>query len=292
MAGTIAMRLRPISFAMLCLWLLAADASVANGGLVYRVWRDGGPASYLIGTMHSEDPRVIALLDDHEPLIEQADIVAIELLPDAVTMLAVGAATLLPLDQSLSAVIGPERFDALVGAADSLGLPVAIFERLKPWAAAVTLGMPAAKTGRFLDMEIYLHALTRQRRTVGLETAAEQLAVFDGMSPEIQLALLDAMIKDAPELPKQQETLTGAYLAGDLQRLDEIARRQYADMPPAVVQWFDEVMLRQRNVRMLSRLSRLLDEGRVVAAVGALHLSGEEGLVAGLRRLGYRVEPH
>jgi len=34
----------------------------------------------------------------------------------------------------------------------------------------------------------------------------------------------------------------------------------------------------------------LLDNAPVLAAVGAMHLGGEEGLVAGLRRLGYRVE--
>lgn len=291
MAGTIAMHLlRRISPALLALSLIAARESFADEGLVYLVARDAAPPSYLIGTMHSEDPRVTGLLVDYAPLIEQVDIVAIEILPDAVTLLAVSAATLLPLDQRLSDLIGRERFAALVSAAERLGLPVAVFDRLKPWAAAVTLGMPAAETGRFLDMEIYLHALKHKRRTVALETAAEQLAVLDGMAPDVQLALLDAMIKDAPDLPKQLETLTDAYLDGDLKRLDEVARRQYADMPPAVVHWFDEMMLERRNARMLSRLSSLLDQGSVVAAVGALHLTGENGLIAGLRRQGYRVE--
>ena len=113
-------------------------------------------------------------------------------------------------------------------------------------------------------------------RAVGLETAAEQLAAFDGMSPEVQLALLDAMIKDAPGMPKQLEALTTAYLAGDLERLETVARGQYADMPPAVREWFDRVLLAARNERMLARLAALIDEGPVFAAVGALHLGGED----------------
>ena len=275
---------------VLLLALCAAGLGQAGQGLVYRVDRDGGPPSYLLGTMHSEDPRVTGLVDEVAPLIGEVETVAIEMLPDAVTMLAVGAATLLPLDQSLREVIGARRFAALAAAAAELAMPLEMLNRLKPWAAAVILGMPAADTGRFLDMEIYLQALQQRRRAVGLETAAEQLAAFDGMSPEVQLALLDAMIKDAPGMPKQLEALTTAYLAGDLERLETVARGQYADMPPAVREWFDRVLLAARNERMLARLAALIDEGPVFAAVGALHLGGEDGLLAGLRRLGYRVE--
>lgn len=291
MARTIAMHLLPrLLFAVLLSSLLAAAQGLAGEALVYQVSRDGHSPSYLVGTMHSEDPRVTGLLSEFAPLIERADIVALEMLPDAVTMLVVGAATLLPGDQSLRRLIGDERFVALSAAATRLGLPVEVMDRLKPWAAAVMLGMPAAETGRFLDMEIYLQALARQQRTVGLETAAEQLAVFDGMSHEVQLVLLDEMVKNATDMPRQMEGLTAAYLSGDLDRLDRLAREQYGDMPPAVRQWFDEVLLDRRNARMLERLSPVLDEGTVFVAVGALHLGGESGLIAGLRRLGYRVE--
>jgi len=291
MARTIAMHLLPRLFFAVLLWsLLGAAQGLAGQALVYQVSRDGSPPSYLAGTMHSEDPRVTGLLSEFAPLIERADIVALEIVPDGVTMLAVGAATLLPRDQSLRRLIGKERFDALLAAATGLGLPVEVMDRLKPWAAAVMLGMPAAETGRFLDMEIYLQALAGRQQTVGLETAAEQLAVFDGMTQEVQLVLLDEMVKNAPDMPRQMEELTAAYLSGDLGQLDGVARQQYGDMQPAVRRWFDEALLAQRNARMLARLSAILDEGSVFVAVGALHLGGESGLIAGLRRLGYRVE--
>jgi len=291
MGRTIAMHLSPRRLsAVLLSSLLMAAQGLAGQALVYQVSRDGALPSYLAGTMHSEDPRVTGLLGELAPLVEQADIVALEMVPDAVTMLAVGAATLLPRDQSLRRLIGDDRFDALMAAATQRGLPLEVVDRLKPWAAAVMLGMPAAETGRFLDMEIYLKALAGQQRTVGLETAAEQLAVFDAMTPAVQLVLLDEMVKNVRELPRQMEGLTAAYLSGDLDRIDGVAREQYGDMPPAVRRWFDEYLLDRRNARMLTRLSALLGEGTVFVAVGALHLGGESGLIAGLRRLGYRVE--
>ncbi len=270
---------------------LGLPSPAAADVLVYRISRaDLSAPSYLIGTMHSEDPRVTELLPQFVPLIEEVDVVAVELLPDAVTMLAVGAATLLPQDQSLRGLIGPEQFGALVDAASALGLDSEVLNRLKPWAAAAVMGMPAAETGRFLDMEIYLAALERHRRVVGLESAAEQLAVFEGMPTGLQLILLGEMIKNAEQLPGLLEDLTSAYLRGDLAVIDEVARAQYAEMPPAVIRWFDKALIDERNVRMLARTSELLQANAVLIAVGAMHLGGESGLVEGLRGQGFRVE--
>jgi uncharacterized protein YbaP (TraB family) len=270
--------------------LVLSFPAIAGQGLIFSVQRDGGPRSYLVGTMHSEDERVTGLIRYFTPLIEEVEVLAIEMVPDAVTLLAVGAATLLPPDQSLRVLVGDDQFRALSEAASDRGLSPDVLNRLKPWAAAVTLGMPASRTGRFLDMEIYLQALQLQRRIVGLETAAEQLAVFDGMAPEVQLILLAEMIKNAPQMPKQLEELTAVYLEGDLELIDRFARAQYAGMPDSIMRWFDDRLLAQRNERMLNRLPQLLDGASVLVAVGAMHLAGDTGLVAGLRRLGYQVE--
>ena len=277
-------------FAPMLAALVLSFPAIAGQGLIFSVQRDGGLRSYLVGTMHSEDERVTGLIRYFTPLIEEVEVLAIEMVPDAVTLLAVGAATLLPPDQSLRGLVGDDQFRALSEAASDRGLSPDVLNRLKPWAAAVTLGMPASRTGRFLDMEIYLQALQLQRRIVGLETAAEQLAVFDGMAPEVQLILLAEMIKNAPQMPKQLEELTAVYLEGDLELIDRFARAQYAGMPDSIMRWFDDRLLDQRNERMLNRLPQLLDGASVLVAVGAMHLAGDTGLVAGLRRLGYQVE--
>ena len=262
---------------------------VAGQGLVFRIEYDGLPDSFLVGTMHSEDPRVTGLIEQFAPLIDQVDTVALELLPDAVTMLAVGAASLLPGDRRLRTIIGAERFAALETAAARLDIPVEVLDRLQPWAAALAIGMPASDTGRVLDAEIYLHALDRKRRTLGLESAAEQLAVFQGMSAQLQIDLLDEMIKNAERLPTQLEDLTHAFLSGDLGLLDRVAHEQYADVPTGMRYWFDDVLLERRNRRMLERLEPLLRHSSVLVAVGALHLGGANGLIQGLRQRGFTL---
>lgn len=273
--------------------LLLSLLSTAGAGQlpVYRVMSEGRAPSYLVGTMHSEDPRVLARLVHLTPLIDKVDAVVIEMVPDAVALLAVAAATLLPVDQSLRGVVGDAGYPALRDAAEQRGIPEAVLDRLKPWAAAVTLGMPPAKTGRFLDLEIYLAAQQRGRRVVGLETPAEQLALFDDMPPALALALLDDTVKNAAEQPKQLEELTEAYLLGDPDLLYRTAQAQYAKMPPALVRWYSGQVIEQRNARMLDRLAPLLATETVLVAVGAMHLGGDTGLVAGLEQLGYRLEP-
>jgi len=290
MRGTIAKPFGVVrgSVLVLLLSLLLAPAATARG-MVFEVSRGGLAPSYLVGTMHSEDPRVMGLMSEFGPLIGQVDTVVVELVPDAVTMLAVGAAMLLPAEQSLRATIGAQRFRALTSAAERRGLSTLMLDRLQPWAAAVTLGMPAVESGRFLDMEIYLEALRHRRRVVGLETAAEQLSVFTTMPRTVQLQLLDAMVKNIDRLPTQLEQLTAAYIGGKLDRLDAVAREQYVDMSPEITRWFDDILLNRRNARMLERLSAMLDGQRLLVAVGAMHLSGDSGLLVGLRRLGFRV---
>ena len=158
MSQSIATR-RALGIVLLC--CLASRALAL--GFVYEVSKPGAPVSYLVGTLHSEDPRVIALAKQLDPLLAGIDTLAIEIVPDAVTMLAVAAASMLPPGQDLEQVIGAARFAALRDAAHELGLAIDVLARLKPWAVAVTLGMPASDTGRFFDMELYLAALAHGR---------------------------------------------------------------------------------------------------------------------------------
>ena len=280
-------RPRYVALVLLLCWLHAG--ALAAQAPIYRVQQAAGPVSFLVGTMHSEDPRVTALMAQIAPLIAQVEVVAVELVPDAVTMLAVGAASLLPRGQRLETLMGDERFQRLAAAAEGVGIPPAVLQRLKPWAAAVMLGMPAAENGRFLDMQIYLGALDAGRGVVGLETAAEQLAAFEALSVDAQLLLLDEIVKNANDLPTQLEELTTVYLTGDLERLDRLARTQFQAMPMAVRSWFDDALLGRRNRRMLERAGLLFEQQATLLAVGAMHLAGESGLVRGLQRRGFTV---
>ncbi|MGD1982750.1 MAG: TraB/GumN family protein [Chromatiaceae bacterium] len=258
---------------------------------VFELRRDGDTAGYLVGTMHSDDPRVMANLVRIMPLIERVDRLAIEIVPDGLAMLAIGAATLLPAGERLSDRVGPARSAALSEAARVRGLPPDAIDRLKPWAAAITLGMPALTGDQVLDTAVYLAALERGLGVVGLETASEQIRVFDDMSDALQLQLLDATINNAEVLPMQLEALTAAYLSGDVAQIEQVVRTQYDEVSLALQNWVKKTLVDRRNATMLDRALPLFDDARVLIAVGAMHLGGARGLIEGLRQSGFEVTP-
>jgi len=59
---------------------------------------------------------------------------------------------------------------------------------------------------------------------------------------------------------------------------------------PALMSWFRKKLILERNRKMLQRILTIFDQGATLVAVGALHLSGREGLVSLLRRSGYEVK--
>jgi hypothetical protein len=278
-------------------WLLAAVLGLLSASLaashppLYEIRHDGQPIGYLLGTMHSGDPRVLATMTAIEPLLDEVDALAVEMVPDGVALIAVGAASLLPAGQDLETQVGTQRFAELSRIARERGLEPAVLQRLKPWAAAVTLAVPLSGNATVLDTEVYLAAQRRGQRVIGLETAAEQVAVFDRMEADLQLLLLDAMIKNAAEWPLQLEELTSAYLSGDSQRIMRVARSQYDGVPSPIRDWFDTELLDRRNARMLQRLEAVLGREHLLIAVGAMHLGGDSGLVEGLERRGYSLTP-
>lgn len=278
------------------LWLgltvaLALQAgAVLAAGPVFEASRPGSAPVFLVGTMHSDDPRVMAMLPRVVELIGEVDTVALEMVHDPAGMARAAMATLLPGGPDLFERAGPSRREALERAAARRSIPAAALGRLKPWAAALVLGLPQLSGEQFLDTAIQQQAQRLGRRVVGLETAAEQLAVFDAMDEPLQLALLDAAVKNADDLTQQLEELTAIYLAGDLDRLQQVAQGHYGGIDPAVEHWFRAELIERRNRRMAERMRELAEHGPLLVAVGALHLPGDSGLVAELERQGFRVE--
>ena len=54
---------------------------------------------------------------------------------------------------------------------------------------------------------------------------------------------------------------------------------------------FMKALLDQRNADWLTKLPEILKNGTTFVAVGALHLPGQNGIIEGLKRLGYTVTP-
>jgi uncharacterized protein YbaP (TraB family) len=261
-----------------------------GAGLLFELRHPrGGAPSYVFGTIHSEDPRVLDLPPPVIAALAAADTLVLEVVPDAAALAAAAAAMRLAEGTRLSDLVAPELYQRCVQVAASRGLPESVLLGLKPWAVMTLISMPRAQTGEFLDRHLYRLAHDRDQPTLGLETTAEQLAVFEQFSLIEQRALLRAALAEHAQTRQRLAELLDAYLRGDLRALLALSDVQVPGLDPALRERFREVLVDARNRRMLERIEALPEAERYFIAVGALHLPGETGLLSRLAQRGYRV---
>jgi uncharacterized protein len=247
--------------------------------------------SWLFGTIHSDDPRVLRLSPVVADALAGADTLVLEVVPDAAAMQTAAAAMRLGDNRRLADVLAPALYRRCIAALNARGLPEVAVQDLKPWAVMTLLSMPPARTGEFLDRYLYNLAVAAETPVLGLETTAEQLALFDALSPVDQRALLRATLATLDEQPRKLDELMDAYLAGDLGTLLALSEAEVPGLAHALQARFRHALLDARNARMLRRIQALPEAGGYFIAVGALHLPGAAGLLRGLEQAGYAVRP-
>jgi hypothetical protein len=276
-----------------CLLLLALAFPALGEALLWRVESPGADVapSYLFGTMHSDDPRVADPPATVTQALAASRVLLLELDLGAPEIALAPLAMILPPGQTLDGLLDADTYRRAQAAMQARGYPPAAVDRMRPWAVAVTLAMPPVRTGRYLDLVLYEQALAQGLTVQGLERIAEQLGVFEGLSTADQAALLRLSLDEYGREAAAFEALHQAYLARDLDYLVTLSTQAFAKLPPALAETFEAAILTERNRRMAERAAPQLAAGGAFVAVGALHLAGEDGLVARFRARGYRLTP-
>ena len=258
-------------------------------GILFRVEQAGSPPSYLFGTIHSEDPRVVRLAPPVHKALAEAERVVLELELDGASIMAAANGMVFPDGRELPQVLGPELYQQVVTAAADR-IPEVLLKRYKVWVVATELSMPPVKTGEFLDLLLARYARLNGKQVVGLETVDEQLSLFDDMPEADQVQMLKDVLNYLPEMPMMFEELLQAYLERDLGGLMAVNEKYAEAGDSELEQTFQKRLIDDRNRRMVERLLPMLRQGRLFVGVGALHLPGEKGVLRLLQQQGYQVE--
>lgn len=266
-----------------------AATQAAEQGLLWQVTSPAGKSSYLFGTIHSEDPRVTTLAPAVQQAFDRSSRYVMEIIPDQASMQAASQAMLLGQGDSLHALLGQPLYDKTVQALKQQGVPPQVTDRFKPWAAMVIMSMPRLKTGQVLDFMLYGAALRAGKQQSGLETALEQISVFDSLPVNEQKVLLEDALALFPQMDSMMEQMHVAYLSRDLGKLVALNDRYNRQGNAELANKINASLIDQRNHRMAERMEAYLREGGAFIAVGALHLPGEQGLLQLLRKRGYVV---
>lgn len=264
---------------------------------------DATAPSYIFGTIHLPRPEVARIPESVAPAFESADAVYTEIPMDMGTLLTMSTALFLPDGKKLADVIPADLYQAVLEELKAINpnLPLAPRERLKIWAFTVSLATledelqhPGVMP---LDMLLFQKAAMAGQETGGLETPAEQMAIFDDISPEDQITLLRdtlAQLAAARESGVNvADQLVASYLSGDLDRLEADVKEmeKLAGDTELNTRLMDR-LLDQRNTLMAERIEQKIQADPAKSnffAMGAAHLYGETGLIALLEAEGFTL---
>ena len=285
------------SLSLLILLLLASITTMASEvtgqdrALFWAIQRDGKPVGHLLGTIHSEDPRVLDFSQDFLQKLKDNSVFAMELIPDISTLTRLTEYMHYPASQTLESVLGAKRYAALVSALLTYGVSAEFINRMRPWAAMMTLSTPPPETGFFMDLSISLRASGNGLKVVGLETLEQQLSFLQEMPMSMQLELMDQAIAEFDHVQQVHDQMVDTYLENNLVELQTLSDEQLTGVSEEAGAYFMQSGIRGRNLRMAETLWPYLENKQVFIAVGALHLPGHDGLLNILRRRGYDLMP-
>lgn len=281
------LRIVVVGLALLSLSIAQAQE---RQGLLWEIIPGSGSASYLLGTIHSEDPRVTQLPTPVQEKFDQARIFCAEMQMDSTTQVKMTQGMLYLNGQKLDKQIDPELYQQTASLIEGYGIPEQMVPMLKPWAAGLLLSVPKPESGMFLDYVLYQTAQEQGKELCGLETPAEVVELFDNTPMKTQINLLRVAVREHSNLEKMVEEMLDLYLARDLNGLLEYSEKELEKSGKDVSALVNDSLIEQRNRNMLETMQAQLTKGNAFIAVGALHLPGDVGLLRMLEEQGYRVK--
>lgn len=280
-------------------------AKVPNGnGIFWKIEKPDIAPSWLLGTMHVTDPRVLTMPSGAREAAAAADAVVIEsdeILDEqkaGATLLMHPELTMFTDGTSIKDHLDAKDLKTLEAGLKERGLALGAVSRMKPWILASFVALPACEMSRkaagasFLDKQIAEDAVGSGKKVVGLETMVEQLQAMADLPVDFHFQALIETIALGDKMEDVTETMTDLYLDGEIgmtmPMLKAVAPTPEGGDESAYAA-FEDRIVRDRNLVMAKGSLPLLEKGNAFIAVGALHLPGEEGLVELIRKQGFTV---
>ncbi len=252
------------------------------------LWEISGPdatRSYLFGTMHLAAEQTGQPTAAVTAALMRSKQFGMEVVLDLETLMQIGERMRYGDDTTLRSVIGDELFARTARLMTKYGVGAEVTDQLKPWAVYTTLSLPPGQSSTPLDMVLLRTAQHTNKEVFGLETLAEQTAVFDSIDMSQQVDLVADAVCHYTQLHAITDELIEHYRQRDLSAVYQQADRTSSPAQEAL----NQVLIVARNRRMAERMLPYLERGDAFIAIGALHLPGEDGVLARLVAAGYRV---
>lgn len=278
--------------------------AIINGNAKFwKIEKSGVKPSYLLGTMHVSDPKIITLSKRQKDIFDKSDRLVLELSEIAETDSDVYAKKIV-LDpdfitpkagESFKDLLTSEQFLKFQTTLEEHGLPYDTLANVKPWIIWTTLSIPTCETKRLqygyraLDTQLGLDAKKQNKPVLGLESVDEQISALKGLPISFYAESIEDMVQNTDLNNDIFYTQMRLYQKGHIGELFVLEKMFKSNVSAENQRIFYQILVDQRNDRMAERAQKIIEQGNSFIAVGAGHLPGSKGLVEQLRQKGFTL---
>jgi len=281
------------ALALAALCCLAWGAPAHADGALHSLWELHGRHNtvYLMGSIHvlrpgdyPLAPPMMAAYAGAKSLVMEVDLGELDSGDVQTEMLS---SALLPQGKTLADVLGPQRHARAAALARGIGVELSMFDQFAPWFVAEAISqLQLAQMGFDPQSGVEMYFMDRARsdgKTVaGLETAHDQIALFEAMSWDAQAEYLIASLEQAHDLPKEVEDMVHAWQRGDTHWFEQQLREDLGRDPGLY-----QSLLAARNRKWVPKIEALLNDDRdYLVIVGTGHLVGRDSVIDLLKKDG------
>jgi uncharacterized protein len=256
-------------------------------GLLWNIEAPNGSIAHIFGTMHSQDRLVTSIPPAVRLALVKSKEFVMEVLLDQHANKIFNDAIYFSSREDLRDLIDNEIFVWLENNISDYGIRKDELWRLKPWAAFTLVGRPKPVRALTQDIALMQIAESANINISSLETMTELISVLDGISMDDQINILIDTVCNHKEIIRQTRDVVNMYINRDLAGI--VLLNEQPHYNEDIFERYIKQVVYDRNVRMVEKIERAMQQKNIFVAVGALHLPGKKGILYLLNKKGYKI---
>jgi uncharacterized protein YbaP (TraB family) len=274
------------SFILICTSFVSYSQDQA---LLYEIsGKELRSPSYVFGTFHMLCESDFVLSDSIKSKLQHTEQLVLELdMDDPKMMGAMMAGIKMKNGIILKDLYSKSDYDFMEKYfVDSLNLSLKSMAGFKPF-LLYSLIIPQLLDCPVVAFELELMKLAKiqNKEVFGLETFEFQMEIFDAIPYKKQAEYLLENIRDAKSSRKEMQNMFKMYLKRDISGLEKLISE--SDL---MFKDFEDILLKKRNLEWISKIIDFSKKKSTFFAVGAGHLSGNNGILQLLKNEGYTIK--
>ncbi len=253
--------------------------------------------SFLYGTIHMIPKDDFFITPATQLAFDQVEQVTFEIDMDEMTdfsaLFSLLGQLMMKDGKSIKDLVSAEDYTLIKEHFEALGLPFFLFDKVKPMIlttfASGDMGSDMS-TGKIVSYEMEFNEMAKNKEfeTLGLETMAFQMSMFDSIPYQAQADMLVETVKSESQVDttsSQFDEMVELYKAQDIQGMISYMSGEEG------FESYEDFLLTLRNKNWIPIMEGMMQKKRTFFAVGAGHLAGENGVIKLLESRGYTLTP-